>query len=49
MHAAKDGTGEVQHLLSSTTFHPRLPGTEPPFATEPACILPRIEGWPPQA
>ncbi|DBA86091.1 TPA: hypothetical protein ACH3X1_005611 [Trebouxia sp. C0004] len=27
MHAARDGTGEVQHLLSSTTFNPRLPGS----------------------
>ena len=26
MQAARNGTGEVQHLLSSTTFHPRLPG-----------------------
>ncbi|KAL3157440.1 hypothetical protein ABBQ32_011910 [Trebouxia sp. C0010 RCD-2024] len=26
MYAARDGIGEVQHLLSSTTFHPRLPG-----------------------
>ncbi|KAL0052843.1 hypothetical protein WJX82_008466 [Trebouxia sp. C0006] len=26
MHAARDGTGEVRHLLSSTTFNPRLPG-----------------------
>ena len=27
MHAARDGTGEVQQLLSSTTFNPRLPGS----------------------
>jgi hypothetical protein len=31
MHAARDGTGEVQHLLSSTTFNPRLPGSRSGF------------------
>ena len=29
LHAAREGTGEVRHILLSATFRPRLPGAGP--------------------
>ncbi len=29
LHTAREGTGEVRHILLSATFRPRLPGAGP--------------------